>query len=102
MLTLTEIQALAAGNTEISAPTITGVVASIGQVDLTWTAVNGATSYYAKYGTTWGGPYTTVIPVTGTSTTISGLTYSTQYYFVVSAVNGLGESLNSFQDTAKV
>ena len=51
---------------------------------------------------TWGGPYPTVVPVGGTSTTITGLTYSTQYYFVVSSVNGLGESLNSYQSTARV
>jgi hypothetical protein len=102
VLSASEIQALAAGNTEISAPMITSITGSIGQVDLTWTTVSGATSYNVKYGTSWGGPYPTVVPVTGTSTTITGLTYSTQYYFVVSSVNGLGESLNSYQDTAKV
>jgi hypothetical protein len=102
VLSAAEIQALAAGNTEVAAPIITSVVAGIGQVDIAWTPVIGATSYNVKYGTTWGGPYPTVVPVTGTSTTLTGLTYSTQYYFVVSSVNALGESLNSLQDTAKV
>jgi hypothetical protein len=93
-----EIQALAAGNTELSAPTnLSAIATGFGQVDLSWNAVAGATSYNVKYGTTYGGPYPTVLSVGTASTSVTGLTYSTPYYFVVSAVNGLGESLNSFQ-----
>jgi hypothetical protein len=65
-----------------------------GQVDLTWSASSGATSYNLKYGTTPGGPYTTV-SVNGTSRSVTGLANGTPYYFVVSAVNGTGESVNS-------
>ncbi len=80
-----------------AAPTGLAPVAGDHQVALSWAASTGATSYNVKYGTAPGGPYTTVVPVTGTSTTITGLTDGTTYYFVVSALNSVGEGSNSSQ-----
>ncbi|WP_239619288.1 glycoside hydrolase family 48 protein [Cohnella mopanensis] len=87
-----------------STPTVptapTGVIASPGnaQVILSWTASAGATSYNVKRAAISGGPYTTVATgVTGTSYTNTGLTNGTTYYYVVSAVNTVGESTNSVQ-----
>jgi regulation of enolase protein 1 (concanavalin A-like superfamily) len=48
-----------------------------------------------------GGPYTTIATgVTSTSYSNTGLVASTTYHYVVSAVNGVGESANSAQASA--
>jgi hypothetical protein len=81
----------------------TGLTATAGhsQVVLGWVAAGGATSYNVKRSTTSGGPYTTVASVTAGTHTNTGLTNGTTYYFVVSAVNGGGESGNSTQVSAR-
>ncbi|WP_256758962.1 glycoside hydrolase family 9 protein [Cohnella sp. WQ 127256] len=86
------------------APTLpaapTGLIAAAGnlQATLSWTASGGATSYNVKQATTNGGPYTTVATgVTANSYPAIGLTNGTTYYYVVSAVNAIGESANSVQ-----
>ncbi|WP_254450282.1 cellulose binding domain-containing protein [Cohnella herbarum] len=84
-----------------SAPT--GVTATAGnaQVALSWTASSGATSYTVKRAATSGGPYTNVATgLTATSYSNTGLTNGTTYYYVVSAVNSVGESANSAQASA--
>jgi hypothetical protein len=84
-------------------PAPTGLVASAGnaQVTLNWNASSGATSYNVKRSTNNGGPYTTIATgVTTTSFTNTGLTNGTTYFFVVSAVNSVGESGNSNQASA--
>jgi fibronectin type 3 domain-containing protein len=80
----------------------TGLTATPGnaQVSLSWTAATGATSYRVKRATVSGGPYTTVASPTATSFTNIGLTNGTTYYYVVTAVNGGGESGNSTQISA--
>ncbi|HET9313992.1 MAG TPA: endo-1,4-beta-xylanase [Vicinamibacteria bacterium] len=80
----------------------TGLTATAGnaQVALTWSASSGATSYNVKRATTSGGPYATVGSTAGTSFTSTGLTNGTTYFFVVSAVNGAGESTSSAQASA--
>ncbi|WP_127586801.1 polysaccharide lyase family 8 super-sandwich domain-containing protein [Paenibacillus koleovorans] len=80
-----------------------GLVAVPGntQVELSWNAVSDAISYKVKRSTTSGGPYTTVASdVTATTFTNNGLTNSTAYYYVVSAINEVGESVNSSQVSA--
>ena len=71
------------------------------QVLLSWTASSGATSYNVKRSTTSGGPYATVSTAgsvtTPNYTDSSSVTNGTTYYYVVSAVNGVGESSNSAQ-----
>ena len=70
------------------------------QVSLSWTASVGATSYHVKRSTTSGGPYTQVAAPTTTNDADTGLTNSTTYYYVVSALNAAGESANSSQASA--
>lgn len=83
------------------APTGVSAVSNRRQrITVSWTAVAGATSYRVKRSTTSGGPYTVVGSPTGTSFTNTGLTSGTTYYYVVSAVNGVGEGPNSAQASA--
>jgi Glycoside hydrolase family 44/Fibronectin type III domain len=79
-----------------------GLVATPGdqQVALSWTADSGATNYHVKRSATHGGPYTQVAAPTGTSFSDTGLINGTAYYYVVSALNPVGESSNSAEVSA--
>lgn len=70
------------------------------KVDLSWTAVDGATSYIVKRSTTVGGPYTTTFPAITTAYTDSTVLNGTTYYYVVSAVVNGVESPNSSEVSA--
>jgi poly(hydroxyalkanoate) depolymerase family esterase len=76
--------------------------ASSTQVSLSWGAVSGASSYNVKRSSTKGGPYTTIATgVTSANyseTVIAGM----KYYYVVSAVSGSGESLDSLEATVNL
>ncbi len=64
--------------------------------ELSWNAVSGATGYNIKRSTTSGGPYTTIdTGVTSTTYTDPGLSAGMEYFYVVSAVAGGVEGLNS-------
>ena len=83
------------------APTGLTATAGDGQVFLAWNAAAGATDYDIKRSLTSGGPYTTIASVTGaTGHTDTGLTNTTTYHYVVSAVNAAGQSANSAQASA--
>ncbi len=76
------------------------LIASAGnaQTILSWISSAGAKSYNVKRSTTSGGAYTVIATgVTGTGYTDSGLVNGTIYYYVVSAQNLAGESVNSSQ-----
>ncbi|WP_445670961.1 cellulose binding domain-containing protein [Paenibacillus sp. FSL P4-0502] len=84
-----------------AAPTNLVATAGEAKVSLSWSASSGATSYTVKSAPTSGGPYTTVATgLTATSYTNTGLTNGTTYYYVVSANNSVGESVNSGQASA--
>jgi len=88
--------------TTIPPPTPTGLTATaIGpSVLLNWNASTNTVSYNVKRATHSGGPYTTNANVTATSFTDSSVTNCTIYYYVVSAVNAVGESTNSNEAAA--
>jgi Fibronectin type III domain len=83
-----------------AAPTNLAATAGDTTITLTWTASTGATSYHVKRSSTSGGPYTQIAAPTATTYTDTGLTDGTTYYYVVSAVNSVGESANSAQISA--
>ena len=82
---------------------VTGVSAVAGdtQVALSWNASAGAASYTVKRATTAGGPYSPIASgLTARAYADTGLSNGTRYYYVVSAVNGCGESANSTEVSA--
>ena len=83
-----------------AAPTTLMATAGNAQISLTWTASATATSYNVKRATTTGGPYTQISSPTATNFTDTGRTNGTTYFYVVSAVNSVGESANSTQASA--
>ena len=83
-----------------TAPTGVQSVAGNAQVALTWIASPTATSYNLQRSTTSGGPYTQIASATTTSSTDTGLTNGTTYFYVVSALNSAGQSPNSAQASA--
>jgi len=88
------------GTTVPAAPSGLQATAGNAQVNLTWSASSGATSYQVKRGTTSGGPYTQVSAPIAANFTDTGLTNGTTYFYVVSALNSAGESANSSQASA--
>ena len=80
---------------------LSATAASASQINLSWASSTGANSYNVKRATVSGGPYTTIASgVTSTSYNDAGRASGTTYYYVVSAVNGMGESANSAQASA--
>lgn len=81
-----------------NAPTGLTAAAGNGSALLAWSPVSNALTYRVKRATTNGGPYATVVSgLLAPSCVNSGLANGTNYFFVVSAVNGAGESTNSAQ-----
>ena len=79
-----------------AAPTALKATAGNEQIALSWTASTGATSYNVKQALSASGPFTTVASdVYTTSYTNTGLINGMIYYYVVSAVNAVGESSDS-------
>lgn len=79
-----------------AAPTALKATAGNEQIALSWTASTGAMSYNIKQALSASGPFTTVASdVYTTSYTNTGLTNGTTYYYVVSAMNAVGESIDS-------
>ena len=85
-----------------AAPAGVTAAAGNGQVTVDWLAVNGAASYNIYYGTAPGVTTLTGTPVLSVrSPSLQiGLTNSTTYYYIVTAVNSFGESAASAQASA--
>ena len=78
-----------------STPTNIVVINGDSQVTLSWSPANFAASYNVKRSDSSSGPYFTVGAPTGASFTDGALLNGRTYYYVVSAVNVLGESADS-------
>ena len=77
---------------------LTGVInANSSSIILGWTACLGATSYNVKRSTASGGPFIAIgsVPSPSLNYTDTTIVNGTNYYYVVSAVNEMGESPNS-------
>jgi alpha-N-arabinofuranosidase len=72
-----------------------------GSVALNWSAAATATNYFVKRSTTSGSGYSAVATNTSLVFTNAGLSNGTLYYYVVSALNGAGESTNSTPVSAR-
>lgn len=78
---------------------LTGLRATAGntQVSLVWNTSAGATSYHVKRSTTSGAGYVRIGAPSAANFTDTGLSDGTTYYYVVSAADSAGESVNSSQ-----
>ncbi|HEX6898646.1 MAG TPA: fibronectin type III domain-containing protein [Thermoanaerobaculia bacterium] len=85
-----------------AAPTgLTATASGPNTINLSWSAVSGATEYHILRASTSGGPYTQVGTSTTTSFSNTGLTCNTGYFYVVRAANSATcESGNSTQASA--
>jgi hypothetical protein len=82
------------GGTIPAAPTgLTATAVSSSQINLSWNASSGATSYSVERSSTSGGTYSVVVSGLGsTSYSNTGLSASTAYYYRVKASNSSGTS----------
>lgn len=86
-----------------SQATALAATAGNGQVSLTWSAATNAASYAIYYSTSPGvtrSSGTKFADTTSTSAIVTGLTNTTTYYFVVTAVNSNSESAESNEVSA--
>jgi autotransporter-associated beta strand protein len=82
---------------------VSAATTNAGQIDISWNASPGATSYNIKRASAPGGPYTTVATGAGTSFLNhrdGELSSGTTYYYVVSAVNHVGAGADSTEVSA--
>jgi fibronectin type 3 domain-containing protein len=96
----TEVSATPVAPPPLTAPTGLTAVPGNAQVALSWTAVSGATSYHVKRSTTSGSGYAQIAAPSTTNYTDAAVTNGTKYFYVVSAVNSAGESVNSAEVNA--
>lgn len=76
--------ALAAPPPRVAPPaSVTAATVSASAVDVTWSAVSGATMYDVSYATRSGGPYTPALRTTALTGRVTGLAGGTSYVFVV-------------------
>ncbi len=84
------------------APTGLNATPGANQVSLSWTAATGSpTGYNVKRSTVSGGSYTVIGTAAAPAVTYNDYILGGQtYYYVVSAINGTGESTNSLEVSA--
>ena len=78
-------------------PVLSVVKPTVGGMDLSWTSIAGATNYKVTYSTssTFATTPVTTAAIAANSTSLTGLTPATRYYFKVSAFNDAGEQVSS-------
>lgn len=74
---------------------VAATAVSPSEIDLSWSAVSGATGYVVQRSIGFGGPYTTVASPTSTSLADTGLAPGTTYDYVVQATDASGSSTSS-------
>ncbi|HEY3862974.1 MAG TPA: immunoglobulin domain-containing protein [Verrucomicrobiae bacterium] len=86
------------------APSFVSVTAgNPAQVDLSWTASAGASTYILERGETSGGPYTDATNILfGTSFIDSNVVSGTAYYYIVAAANAAGTNFSGEQSATPV
>ena len=84
-------------STPPAAPSPVSAVSGNQEVILNWSSVQGASGYNIKRASVSGGPYTTIASGATTTFTDSPLANATDYFYVISATNILGESTNSVE-----
>ena len=97
---INSIQVRSLAGTPPAVPNGLAATAGNNQVGLTWSVASGATSHNVKRSTTSGSGYMTIASSAAARYTDPTATNGTTYYYVVSAVNGSGESANSSQASA--
>jgi fibronectin type 3 domain-containing protein len=95
----TQVSAIPSANPAPAEPIGVTATPGNGQVTISWTSVPGATSYNIYWSTVSGVTPANGIRIAGVTTpyTQVGLSNGTTYYYVVTAVNGNGESTASTQ-----
>ncbi len=87
--------------TPLAAPAGLAALPGDAQVALTWNASANANAYNLKRSTTSGGPYTVIASnIVGLTFTDTTAVNGTTYYYVVNAVNTVGQSADSAQASA--
>jgi rhamnogalacturonan endolyase len=90
--------------TGLPAPTnLTATAVSSSQVNLSWTASAGATSYLVRRSFNSGGPYTTIASgVTSTSYSDTTVTSGGTYYYTIAAVSATNGSANAAEVSVSI
>jgi hypothetical protein len=85
-----------------AAPTSVSATGGANQATISWSAVSGATSYNLYRSTTSGVTTSTGSKIAAVTSPYvnTGLSAGTAYYYIVTAVNSVGESIASSQTTA--
>lgn len=97
-----EVASSGGGGTIPAAPTgLTATAVSSSQINLSWNASSGATSYSVERSATSGGTFTQIVSgLASPSYSNTGLSSSTTYYYRVKATNSAGTSPASAQASA--
>lgn len=104
--TIIRSNGIAAGTAPAAPTGVTATTASATQIDLSWSAVNGAQGYRIYRSTTSGQAVTAMTDVLGGAVTVatsyndSGLTAGTTYYYKFVAANSSGDSAASTEVSA--
>jgi TatA/E family protein of Tat protein translocase len=73
-----------------------------GQVQLSWGAASGASTYHVLRSGTSGGPYARIASTSSTNYSDEGLASGTTFYYAVSSANASSESGNSTEVSVTV